>query len=193
MDHPKRVALFGGTFDPVHLGHLAIARAARERLHLDRVLFIPCRQSPHKDNPALAGNNQRIHMLELALAAEPWALVSGVELQFPSPSSSWITAEAMAEIYPRSQLFWLMGADQWSVIESWSRPEHLAGIVDFIVHDRDGLINPRTGFRTHFISGSHPASAHEIRSRAPDTLPAEWLHPAVADFIRSCNLYGCRS
>lgn len=193
MEHPRRVALFGGTFDPVHLGHLTIARTAKEDLDLDQVLFIPCRQSPHKDRPALAGNDERINMLELALAEEPWAHVSKIELQSKAPSYSWLTAESMSRIHPDCRLFWLMGSDQWSVIDTWSRPEHLASMVDFIVHDRSGTSRPRTDFKAHFISGAHPASAHEIRTSAPHNLPSHWLHPAVAEFIRSRGLYGCQS
>ena len=118
MDFPRRVALFGGTFDPVHKGHLAIAERAREEMNLDRVIFIPCRQSPHKEGRALANEDERIQMLELSLANQPWALVSEIEMQLPPPSYSWITAEAMSELYPRSRLFWLMGSDQWSTIQN---------------------------------------------------------------------------
>ena len=193
MDHPRRVALFGGTFDPVHLGHLAIARSARLHLGLDQVVFIPCRQSPHKAEPSLAGEEDRVEMLQLALATDPWALVSEVELHLPTPSYSWVTAEAMSEIYPSARLFWLMGSDQWEVIDTWSRPQYLASLVEFVVHDREGKNRSRPGFQAHFIPGSHPASAREIRASAPENLATTWLHPAVSELIRSRHLYGCQS
>ena len=123
---PQRIALFGGTFDPVHLGHVQIARAAVEQLELDRVVFIPCRQSPHKDAATLAGEQDRITMLQLALASHPWAEVSDIETFLPPPSYSWVTAKAMREVFPVARLFWLLGEDQWQTIESWNRVESLA-------------------------------------------------------------------
>lgn len=192
MPSAQRVALFGGTFDPVHLGHLQIAEAAREALKLDRVIFIPCRQSPHKEEGTLASEEDRLEMLEIALEDHPWAAVSEIEMLLPPPSYSWITAEAMREVYPGSRLFWLMGADQWSVIQSWTRPDHLADLVEFIVHDRGGESQSQPGFRAHYIQGSHPASASEIRSQAAIRLRSEWLDPKVEQFIRSRGLYGCQ-
>lgn len=193
MDHPRRVALFGGTFDPVHNGHVEVAANACKEFKLDLVIFIPCRQSPHKENGTLASEDDRLEMLELALTDSPWAAVSEIEMQLPPPSFSWITVEAMREIYPQSRLFWLMGSDQWTVIQSWARPTHLADLVEFIVHDRGEHPDPQPGFRAHFLSGDHPASATEIRSQTPDLLRSDWLHPNVERFIRSHGLYRCRS
>ena len=192
MDPARRVALFGGTFDPVHEGHLSIARAARDAMKLDRVVFIPCRQSPHKENHALASDDQRIDMLELALSNEPWALISEMEMHLPPPSYSWVTAEAMSKIYPESRLFWIVGSDQWSVIQSWARPEHLADLVEFIVLKRGDEMLSQPGFRSHFLQEEHPASAGEIRTRAESCLASEWLHPDVESYIRRHRLYGCR-
>ncbi len=193
MSLPHRVALFGGSFDPVHLGHLQIAETAQRALALDRVIFIPCRQSPHKEDGPVASEEDRLAMLDLALEGLSWALLSEIEMQLPLPSYSWVTAEALQEVYPGARLFWLMGADQWSVIQTWARPEHLASQVEFIVHDRGEPPTPRPGFRVHFIRGNHPASASAIRARAPEYLPSEWLPEKVERFIRSRGLYGCRT
>ena len=188
---PLRIALFGGTFDPVHLGHIAIAEAAVRELELNRVIFIPCRQSPHKSDQSEAGEEERLTMLDLATADLPWAAVSEIETFLPPPSYSWMTAECMQDVFPEARLFWLIGEDQWQVIETWSRPDHLAEMVEFIVHDRGGKPRPKPGFRAHFISGHHPASGTVLRESAPQGLKSEWLHPAVADFIRFNRLYGC--
>jgi len=189
MSHIRRVALFGGSFDPIHLGHLQVATAAREALDLDLVLFIPCRQSPHKEDGTVASEEDRLEMLRLALAGKDWALVSEIEMLLPPPSYSWITAEAIHEIYPAARLFWLMGADQWSVIQTWARPEHLADLVEFIVHDRGAAPEPQPGFRVHFVRGSHPASATSIRAQMPDSLEFGWLPKKVEQFIRERGLY----
>lgn len=189
---PLRIALFGGSFDPVHLGHIHIARAAVDALELDLVIFIPCRQSPHKNRPTIADEQDRITMLHLATADLPWAEVSEIETFLPPPSYSWITAETMGEIFPTARLFWLLGEDQWAVIESWNHPELLASQVEFIVHTRGGSPAPKPGFRAHFITGDHPASASEIRRKAPFGLISKWLHPNVERHIGSGGLYGCR-
>lgn len=188
---PPRIALFGGTFDPVHLGHIAVAEAAVETLRLDRVVFIPCRQSPHKSDRSEAGEEERLHMLDLATRELSWAAVSEIELFLPPPSYSWMTAECMREIFPDARLFWLIGEDQWQVIESWSRPDHLAELVEFIVHARGGHPAPKHGFRVHFVTGDHPASGTILRETAREGLVSEWLHPDVAAFIRRHGLYGC--
>ena len=192
MSKPLRIALFGGSFDPVHLGHVHIARAAVEALDLNLVLFIPCRQSPHKARGTVASESDRLEMLELATAGLPWARVSDIETYLPPPSYTWITAETMDEIFPEDRLFWLMGEDQWQVVETWARPDRLAELVEFIVHSRGGHPAPKPGFRAHFIRGDHPASASAIRRDAPHRLHSEWLHPDVASYIADRGLYGCR-
>lgn len=193
MSSLRRVALFGGSFDPVHNGHLQVADTAREALDLDLVLFIPCRQSPHKEEGTVASEEDRLEMLSLALEDKIWAGVSEVEMLLPPPSYSWITAEAMHDIYPDSRLFWLMGADQWAVIQSWARPRYLAELVEFIVHDRGGAARPQPGFRAHFIQGDHPASASAIREGMPESFEFGWLDPKVERFIREHGLYRSRS
>ncbi len=193
MAFPQRIALFGGSFDPVHLGHLQVAETARRALDLDLVLFIPCRQSPHKEDGTFASEEDRLEMLHLALHDLEWTAVSEIEMLLPPPSYSWITAEAMHEVYPEARLFWLMGADQWAAIQTWTRPDYLADLVEFIVHDRGAPPDPQPGFRVHFIHGDHPASATSIRAQAPESLPSRWLPPKVEQFIRLRGLYGCRS
>ena len=100
---PDRIALFGGTYDPVHHGHISIARAAKDALNLDLVIFIPCRQSPHKDDSPIASQAQRLAMLDLALADEPWAESSDIEHLLPEPcvaGSQIVRADKVAQYDP---------------------------------------------------------------------------------------------
>ena len=187
--NPRHIALFGGSFDPVHLGHIHIAEAAVKGLALDLVVFIPCQQSPHKARSTIANESDRIAMLHLATAKLPWAEISEIETLLPPPADAWITAETMREIFPNARLFWLMGEDQWKVIESWNHSQLLAAQVEFIVHTRGGSPTKKPGFRAHFIDGDHPATASEIRRQAPSRLVSEWLHPNVERHIRSRSLY----
>jgi nicotinate-nucleotide adenylyltransferase len=187
---PSRLCLFGGSFDPVHLGHIAIAHAAVEALSLDQVRFLPARISPHKQNQRPAPPAHRLAMLELATAGLPWAATDRFDLDAPEPSYSWRTALAMRERFPDARLFWLVGGDQWRDLPTWARPDILAGTLEFIVVARGAEIQPRAGWTAHAMPPAHPASASQIRaSAAAGHLRADWLAPAVAHYIRKHHLY----
>jgi nicotinate-nucleotide adenylyltransferase len=190
MHASRRIALFGGTFDPVHLGHIHLAESARNALSLDEVRFLPCRISPHKLDTAPTAADYRLEMLRLATAALTWAVVDDFELQSEGPSFSYQTAEAMKERYPEARLFWIMGTDQWDVLPDWRHSERLAACVEFIVFTRGANPQPRDGYTMHTIEEIHPASATEIRYaiHSGETHHA-WLAPAVAEFICQRGLY----
>lgn len=185
----QKICLFGGTFDPIHLGHIHIAKAAVKQLDLNRVLFLPCRQSPHKTGQQHAGATHRLEMCRLATAGLAWAEVNDYELTAPTPSYSWRTATEMTARFPRAQLFWLMGSDQWQSLPLWNRPNYLAEFVEFIVYSRGNIPTPRAGYRMHAIHGDHPASATQIRESASTGLRKDWLTPNVASYITDKHLY----
>ena len=193
-EHQQRIALFGGTFDPVHSGHLEVAQQAVLTHALDKVIFLPCRQSPHKATVAGATEEERLKMLQLATEGLSWAEVSDWEYHQPIPSFSWRTAEVFREKFSGSQLFWLMGWDQWKVLPTWSRFPHLATLVEFIVHARDGeggeeLLHPST--RVNFVAGNHAASSSSIRASLEhgEEVPGGWLDPRVEKFVLKQSLY----
>lgn len=187
--HPKRIGLFGGTFDPVHHGHLALAGEALVGLGLDEVRFIPCQQSPHKAGTAPAPGKDRSEMLRLATAELPWAVVDEYELRSPNPSFAVLTAEEMARRFPGARLFWLMGSDQWEALPRWQSPQRLAELVEFAVFPRGQPAIPRPGFRLHRLDGLHPASASAIRAHPAGVLEGSWLDPQVAAYIQRGGLY----
>ncbi|MFV1994256.1 MAG: nicotinate (nicotinamide) nucleotide adenylyltransferase [Verrucomicrobiales bacterium] len=188
---PPRIALFGGSFDPPHAGHLAIARAAVEACGLERVIFVPCRQSPHKKQATEASGEQRLALLELATAGLDWAEVSPLELEREGPSWSWESAEHFAGAHPEAQLFWILGEDQWGALESWAHPEILQRLVNFIVFPREGTQpQPRPGYRADFVTVDHPASSREVRRRLRQSGEAsEFLDPEVAHYLEQNGLY----
>lgn len=190
MVEPRRIALFGGTFDPVHLGHLHLAEAARRALDLDEVRFIPCRISPHKLDTTPTSADDRLAMLRLATAGLPWAVVDDLEARREGPSFSWQTAVTMRGKYPAARLFWIMGVDQWKALLSWAEPERLAGCVEFIVFSRGEAPVPRDGFVMHALACDHPASATVIREAIAAGRDADgWLVPAVEAYIAHHGLY----
>ncbi|MFT3992069.1 MAG: nicotinate (nicotinamide) nucleotide adenylyltransferase [Luteolibacter sp.] len=184
------LALFGGTFDPVHLGHLHMATLAKDVLALDEVRFIPCQISPHKIGSTPASPEDRLEMLRLALADTPWATIDDLELRRPGPSFSYQTAEETAARFPEARLFWIMGGDQWAALPRWKHPEKIAELVEFIVIARNDTPRPRPGYRMHLLTGEHPASSTEIRLALSSGNPAPWLSPAVAGWIEHRHLYG---
>lgn len=190
MSESHRVALFGGTFDPVHEGHLHIAELAKQRLSLDEVRFIPCRISPHKLATHPTPGEARLEMLRLATAHLPWAVVDPIELHREGPSYSWQTVCALREELPEARLFWIMGTDQWLALPDWARPEILAEHLDFIVITRGLPPEPRQGFRMHSLSTQHPASSTLIREDlASGGSGCGWIPIPVCGFIKAHALY----
>lgn len=190
MSAPRNIALFGGTFDPVHLGHVHLAETARNKLGLDEIRFIPCRVSPHKQDNIPTSADDRLEMLRIATAGLPWAVVDDFELRREGPSYSWQTAEAMAARFPGARLFWIMGGDQWEALSAWEHPERLAARVEFIVFKRGMALKPHDGFVVHELDGAHPASASAIREAiACGETNHPWLAPAVSRWICRQRLY----
>jgi nicotinate-nucleotide adenylyltransferase len=158
-------------------------------MDLDLVIFLPCRQSPHKIGEKHADSSHRLKMCELAIADYDWAIVDNFDLIAPEPCYSWRTAEAMRDRYSKADLSWLMGTDQWITLHTWNNPDRLSKVVEFIVYDRGAEATPRDGFRMHPIHGNHPASATTIREKLADGMCQNWLNPDVLDYIQENGLY----
>jgi nicotinate-nucleotide adenylyltransferase len=190
MADSQKIALFGGTFDPVHEGHLEIATKAVKQLGLDRVIFIPCRRSPHKTDLPGASDSDRLRMLALATATLPWAVAEDYELQKPPPSFTWETVRHFKEeLPPKTRLFLLIGFDQWENLPRWNNVEALTADLEFIVVGRSQNPQSREGYQAHFIEGSHPASASEIREILALGKAPRWLSAPVLDYISEKDLY----
>lgn len=191
---PLRMALFGGTFDPVHTGHLLLARDACEAAQLDRVVFIPAAQSPHKAAMASAGPH-RIAMLQAALAGEAWAEVWPGEIEAGQLSYSVLTAEHWRKAYPQAELFWLLGGDQLAALPRWHRFERLRELLRFLVLARPGwelTLPPELPSQCVSLLEARQLdiSATEVRQRAANGESLRWLVPEpVAAYIGSHQLY----
>lgn len=182
---PKRIGIFGGSFDPVHDGHIHLATLAKETADLDEVWFLPCRISPHKtDRPPTPGAT-RAEWLHAALSGIPWAKTDLTELEAEDPSFSYATMGKLVSRHPGNEWFWIMGGDQWAALPTWKHPEILASLVGFIVLARNGEeVLPREGYRMTAVHGEHPASATKIRaSLAAGETDIPYLNPAVARLI----------
>jgi nicotinate-nucleotide adenylyltransferase len=187
-----RLGIYGGTFDPVHHGHLLLVRDALEQLRLDAVLFVPCGRSPFKARKPRATDAQRVAMLRLALKGNPHFWLTRCELNRPAPSYAYDTALEIREAFPRAELFWLIGADQLADLDKWHRSGDLRRLVTFVLLPRRetaGETPPET-----VLSLPQPRrvdiSATEIRYRVKSRLPIDHLVPApIAAYIKRHGLY----
>lgn len=162
--HSKRVGIFGGSFDPVHDGHIHLATLAKDAAGLDEVWFLPCRISPHKTGSPPTPAAERVEWLNIAIRNLPWAKVDDTDLLTEGPSYSYRTLERLAEKFPDNEWFWIMGGDQWEALPTWAKPEVIAELAGFIVLARDGReVLPREGYRMTRVQGEHPASSTAIR------------------------------
>jgi nicotinate-nucleotide adenylyltransferase len=139
MNRGKRIALYGGTFDPVHLGHLKVAKRVSELFEIDEVLFVPAQIAPHKISREVTPPLHRYAMLALATQNEPGLRISTFELEAPDRRYTVDTlAHFKRELGGRTDLFFIMGADSWSEITSWHEWEQLLTMANHIVVTRPG-------------------------------------------------------
>ena len=161
-----RLGLFGGTFDPIHLGHLILAESCREACGLDRVRFVVAGAPPHKpgDRTAVA---DRLEMARIAVAGHPAFEVSDIEARRPGPHYSVETLEAVHAERPEDDLFFLIGADSLADLPLWRSPDRIVRLASLVVVNRPGI---------------DPDDPGQWPDLGPDALPiAEGLHPADRD------------
>jgi nicotinate-nucleotide adenylyltransferase len=181
-----RVGVFGGEFDPPHVGHLVIAQEARYRLELDRLLIVPTASPPHRPRSRVPAEI-RLRMAEAAFAGEPVTDVSRIELDRSGPSYTVDTLEALAG--PGVELFLVLGADQLAAIERWHRPDRVRELAQLTVAGRPGVELP-AGADILLENLLMDVSSTEIRRRVAAGAPVRHLVPdAVVEVLRAEGLY----
>lgn len=187
------IGIYGGSFDPVHLGHLLVAQAAIEELRLERLFFVPVARSPFKPGNEPAPGAARLRLLRLALAAQTRCEVDDQEVRRGGLSYTVDTLRAYADRFPRARLYYLIGADNAQKLNAWREPEVLAQLADFVAVPRPGggeAVFPGP-FRGRTLRGfPFAVSSSEIRRRIKTGLPLDHLVPApVAEVIRQMEAY----
>jgi len=183
----KKIGIFGGTFDPIHHGHLILAREALETLDLETVIFIPAAASPHKLEQRLTAPDARLEMLRAAIENEPGFGFDALELQRSPPSYTVETVEALRQRQPDAEFFYLVGGDNVGRLTTWHRFAELSAMVQFIVLDRSG-VKTEHSYRT--IRRHLDISATNIRNRVATGRSIRYLVPlAVEKIIRDRQLY----
>lgn len=134
----ERIGLFGGTFNPIHLGHLKAAEIVQRRLLLDKILFIPSYIPPHKESAEIASPFHRLKMVELALASCPQFVPSSLEIEAKGKSYSVITISKIKELYPNAWIFFILGIDSFLEIDTWKDYKKVLEQCFFVVISRPG-------------------------------------------------------
>ena len=188
-----RIALFGGSFDPVHMGHLLVAQAAREELGLARLFFIPAAQSPFKPDRKPTAPNERLRLLRVALAGKPWCEVDEQEIKRGGVSYTIDTARDYHRRFQDAELLYLIGADNVAQLPKWRESAELARLVEFVVIPRPGQTDVPfpAPFRGRALKGFPlGVSSSQIRERIKAGAPIDHLVPAaVSEAIRNNRLY----
>lgn len=183
----KKVGIYGGTFDPIHHGHLLLARAALEQFALDKLIFVPAALSPHKllQQPAAAA--LRLQMLRAAVDGEQDYEIDLCELERPGPSYAIDTVEWMLRENPTRELYYFIGADNVAALSTWHRIDELRQLVQFVALARTGILST-AGLPT--VCQQIDISATEIRKRVAAGLSIRYLvPPAVEQIIHLNHLY----
>lgn len=188
----ERIGIYGGTFDPVHTGHLILARDAVELLGLARLIFVPAAISPHKLGRAPgASGADRLAMLRAAVADESAFEVDALELDRPGPSYTFDTVAALQARWPDAEWHYLIGADNVPDLTTWHRVEELRARVRFTVFHRrapDAVIPGTEGLPT--LRRVVDLSSTEIRNRVASGLSIRYLVPeSVREIIEARGLY----
>jgi nicotinate-nucleotide adenylyltransferase len=188
-----KLGLFGGSFDPVTIGHLLVAQAAREELGLDKIFFILAAQSPFKPENKPAAANERFKLLRLALAGKPDFEIDDQEIRRGGISYTIDTVRDYRCRFPDAQLSYLIGADHVASLPKWREADALAKNINFIVIPRPGQIVSEVppGFTVNFLRGfPFGVSSSQVRDRVRAGLTIENLvKPEVAEAIRNNRLY----
>ena len=194
-----RLGIMGGTFDPIHYGHLFVAEEARARFALDHVLFVPNGAPPHKKEYMLTAAHDRYEMTRLATADNPAFTCTALELERPGPSYTVETLATLRAQYANADLFYITGIDAIADILTWRRHDEIIRMATFIAAARPGFDLktlqdrlPAAYLERILLLGTtaQGISSTEIRERTRAKLPTRYLTPdRVLDYIREHHLY----
>jgi nicotinate-nucleotide adenylyltransferase len=189
------IGVFGGTFNPPHLGHLIVLENVVDQISFDRVLFIPSAHPPHKNDPTIAPAAHRFAMTQLAVEKNTLFEVSDIEIQRQGTSYTIDTLKTLSALYPQAELGLIIGADNFLEIETWKSPEEIFALAEVIVMNRPGFTNTQVRHRyskqARFVNVPLIGiSGSEIRRRVKQGRSIRYLVPEnVLEYIHYHKLY----
>lgn len=187
----KKIGLFGGTFNPPHIGHLIMANEVYAALDLTEVRFMPNAKAPHKEISKSATNEQRLHMVELAIEGIPYFKVERFEMERGGVSYTYDTIKALLEREPDVEFYFIIGGDMIDALHTWYRIDDLMELVQFVGVKRPGS-KAETSYNVHMVEAPEiNLSSTFIRKRFQQKGSLQFLMPPAAEaYIRKEGLYG---
>ena len=188
----KKIGVFGGTFNPIHIGHLAIARSAQEKFNLEKVIFVPCHYPPHKRVSRLVSAQDRFNMVRLGIKDNPCFDISDFEIKKEGKSYSIDTVKYFrGKFSDKTKLFFIIGEDTFSDISSWKAIDEILKIVSFIVVNRPGYAACMPKVKHHsIISPGIDISGSYLRRHIREGKNVKYLVPEdVLKYINHHKLY----
>jgi nicotinate-nucleotide adenylyltransferase len=193
----RNIGILGGSFDPVHLGHLIMAETAREAAGLDEVWFVPAFHAPHKPEPPVAAPDQRLEMVKLAIRGNPCFRAEDIELRIGGTSYTVDTMRRLVERHPTVEFHFIVGADMAETLHTWHRAEELLQLVKFIALRRPGsdcdpqrlpeMVRRRVDVVDAPLIG---ISSSDIRRRVAEGKSVRYLVPDdIYDYIKENRIY----
>ena len=182
------IGIFGGSFNPIHKGHVALARQLLRRAQLDEVWFLVSPQNPLKPQSSLLDDNMRLEMALLALKDEPRLVASDYEFHLPRPSYTWNTLQHLSQDYPQHRFTLLIGADNWQLFSRWRNSRDILANYSVVIYPRDGYPVDETTLppnvrlvKTRLYNMSSTLVRQLLAERKS---VRRYLHPKVIDFIK---------
>ena len=198
----KLLGVFGGSFNPIHMGHLILAEYIREEFNLDKVIFIPTGNPPHKLNSELEGAQHRYNMVKLAIDTNPYFLVSNTEIERVGVSYTYDTLIELNKKYPKKNLFFICGSDSIIQFPTWRKIDKILKLANIIVADRHNISESELGnlvneykneYKANICYSSAPKieiSSSHIRNRIQNGLSINYMVPeVVTEYIIANGLY----
>lgn len=197
-----KIGILGGSFDPVHNGHLNMAEKAYQEYGLDEVWLIPAGHSPNKEESRMTSADERLAMCEIAAESRDYLKASDIEVASSERSYTYRTLQKLKELYPEDDFYFIMGADSLDYFEKWKHPEIISSLSHILVVNRDAfreqdLLDKIAAIQKLFPADirivhceKYPVSSHEIRERlfhGKDV--SEWLDDKVLFYLKEQKLY----
>jgi len=205
MQRLDSLGILGGTFDPVHYGHLIAAEYARHEYKLEKVIFMPAARPPHKELTEVLDSNHRYEMVKRAIAGNPAFVLSNLEMKRTGNSYTIDTIRYLISEYPETAIFFIMGADSLLTMMTWKDYQTLAQLCQFVVVTRPGYVIQKDDpvleqlpselwDNVHFLPiPGLDISSSDIRQRVAAGRPIKYLLPSdVEEYIMETGLYGCQ-
>lgn len=193
-----KIGILGGSFDPIHNGHLNMALKSYEQYDLDEVWLIPNGNAPHKDSDKMADGSHRMAMCALVAAEYPFLKTCDIELASEEYSYTYITVTKLKEMYPEHEFYFIMGADSLDYFEKWRKPEVIASVCKILVINRDEFSEEDMTAKIRKINDIFPADIQIVHCPKVDVSSTELRQsldkkdvlPAVYRYICDHDLYG---